>query len=181
MNSTLPWPHEDSGRSRDANQLERDAVIKRYAIGGAVGATFYLEPVSTLDVDVFIAFKQQPGSMLISPAAIFDYLKGFGCKMEGEHIVIGGWPVQFLPASGPLLEEALAGAGGVDVEGVSTRVLSAEHLAAIALQTGRAKDKARLLAFIEAKAIDFARFQEIVSRHGLTAQWQRFQQQFLAS
>ncbi len=163
------------------NQLERDAVIKRYAIGGAVGATFYLEPVSTLDVDVFIAFKQQPGSMLISPAPIFDYLKGFGCKMEGEHIVIGGWPVQFLPASGSLLEEALAGAGEVDVAGVSTRVLSAEYLAAIALQTGRAKDKARLLAFIEAKAIDSAHFQEIVSRHGLTAQWQRFQQQFLAS
>jgi hypothetical protein len=163
------------------NQMERDGVIKRYAIGGAVGATFYLEPVSTLDVDVFIAFKQQPGSMLISPAPIFDYLKGFGCKMEGEYIVISGWPVQFLPASRPLLEEALAGADEVDVEGVSTRVLSAEYLAAIALQTGRAKDKARLLAFIEAKAIDFAHFQEIVSRHGLTAPWQRFQQQFLAS
>ena len=28
------------------NQMEHDGVIKRYAIGGAVGATFYLEPVS---------------------------------------------------------------------------------------------------------------------------------------
>ena len=65
------------------NQMERDGVIKRYAIGGAVGATFYLEPVSTLDVDVFIAFKPQPGSTIVSPAPIFDYLKGFGCKMEG--------------------------------------------------------------------------------------------------
>lgn len=33
------------------NQMESDGVIERYAIGGAVGATFYLEPVSTLDVD----------------------------------------------------------------------------------------------------------------------------------
>jgi len=163
------------------NQMERDGVIKCYAIGGAVGATFYLEPVSTLDVDVFIAFKPQQESIIVSPAPIFDYLKGFGCKMEGEYIVISGWPVQFLPASEPLLGEALDNAVEVDVEGVSTRVLSAEYLAAIALQTGRAKDKARLLAFIEAKAIDVARFQEIVSRHGLTAQWQRFQQQFLAS
>jgi hypothetical protein len=31
------------------NQMEADGVIDRYAIGGAVGATFYLEPVATLD------------------------------------------------------------------------------------------------------------------------------------
>jgi len=35
------------------NRLEDDGVIERYAIGGAVGATFYLEPVATLDVDIF--------------------------------------------------------------------------------------------------------------------------------
>src|SRR5207244_10212485 len=93
------------------NRMQADGIIDRYAIGEAVGATFYLEPVSTLDVDVFIAFKPQQENIIVSPGPIFDYLKGFGCKMEGEHIVIGGWPVQFLPASSPLLEEALAGAG----------------------------------------------------------------------
>ena len=162
------------------NQMERDGVIKRYAIGGAVGATFYLEPISTLDVDVFIAFKPQPGSMIVSPAPIFDYLKGFGCKMEGEYIVISGWPVQFLPASGPLLEEALVNALEVDVEGEPARVLSAEYLAAIALQTGRAKDKARVLQFVEGDAIDRARFETLIAKHGLTPQWERFQQQFLS-
>lgn len=30
------------------NQMQADGVIERYAIGGAVGATFYLEPVATL-------------------------------------------------------------------------------------------------------------------------------------
>jgi hypothetical protein len=35
------------------NQLQAEGVIERYAIGGAVGATFYLEPVATLDVDIF--------------------------------------------------------------------------------------------------------------------------------
>jgi hypothetical protein len=29
------------------NQMQADGVIDRYAIGGAVGATFYLEPVAT--------------------------------------------------------------------------------------------------------------------------------------
>ena len=65
--------------------------------------------------------------------------------MEGEYIVIGGWPVQFLPPTGPLVDEALGQAVETDVEGVRARVFSAEHLAAIALETGRAKDKARLL------------------------------------
>jgi hypothetical protein len=163
------------------NQMQADLVIDRYAIGGAVGATFYLEPVSTLDVDVFIAFKPQPESILVSPAPIFDYLKKFGYKMDGEYIVIGGWPVQFLPASGLLLQEALDNAVQVDVEGEPARVLTAEYLAAVALQTGRAKDKARLLQFIEDRAFDSSSFEAIVAQHGLTQQWQRFQQQFLSS
>jgi hypothetical protein len=33
--------------------MQSDGVIERYAIGGAVGATFYLEPIATLDVDIF--------------------------------------------------------------------------------------------------------------------------------
>ncbi len=162
------------------NQMERDGVIERYAIGGAVGATFYLEPVSTLDIDVFIAFKPQQESIIVSPAPIFDYLKHFGCKMEGDYIVIGGWPVQFLPASGPLLEDALSDAVEVDVEGVRARVFTAEYLAAIALQTGRAKDKARLLQFIEAGAFDAKRFQGVLAKHGLFEAWQKFERQFLS-
>src|SRR5438552_6390741 len=73
------------------NQMERDGVIKRYAIGGAVGATFYLEPVSTLDVDVFIAFKQQPGKLIVSPEPVFEYLKARGGVMQGQPIV-APWP-----------------------------------------------------------------------------------------
>ena len=161
------------------NQLERDGVIQRYAIGGAVGATFYLEPVSTFDVDVFVAFKPRQESIIVSPAPIFDYLKRAGCNMEGEHIVISGWPVQFLPANGPLLEDALDSAVEVDVESESARVLTAEYLAAVALQTGRAKDKARLLQFIEAHALDRKKFEQLVERHGLTNKWREFQRQFL--
>jgi len=40
---------------RTINQMRADGVVEHYAIGGAVGATFYLEPISTLDVDVFVA------------------------------------------------------------------------------------------------------------------------------
>lgn len=162
------------------NQMQADGVIERYAIGGAVGATFYLEPVATLDVDIFIAFKSEAGHLLVSPQSIFDYLKARGCSMQGEYIMIANWPVQFLPPNTPLVEEALAQVIQKDVAGTPARVFSAEHLAAIALQTGRAKDKSRLLQFFEAAALDAPRFQEIVSRHGLVTAWQRFQQQFLS-
>jgi hypothetical protein len=162
------------------NQMQADGVIERYAIGGAVGATFYLEPIATLDVDVFITFKREAGGLIISPQPIFDYLKTRGCSMEAEYIVVAGWPVQFLPPTGPLVEEALRESVNKDVAGTPASVFTAEHLAAIALQTGRAKDKARLLQFIEAGALDAPRFQDIVSRHGLLAAWKRFEQQFLS-
>lgn len=161
------------------NQMEADGVVERYAIGGAVGATFYLEPVATLDVDIFVGFKQQPRQVLVSPRPIFDYLTARGGVVEGEYIVLAGWPIQFLPATSLLVEEALAEAVTVDVEGTPARVFTAEHLAAIALQTGRAKDHARLLQFIEAAAINAERFQGLVRRHGLLDRWQTFERRFL--
>jgi hypothetical protein len=53
------------------NQMQADSVIGNYAIGGAVGATFYLEPVAALDIDVFVSFyRGRAGSPL--PAASRD-------------------------------------------------------------------------------------------------------------
>src|SRR5438094_9306261 len=159
--------------------MKADRVITNYAIGGAVGATFYLEPVSTLDVDIFIDVHAMAGSSIISLDPIFSYLRERGCKMEGEYVVISGWPVQFLPPTGGLIEEALARAVEVDVQGIPARVFTAEHLAAIALQIGRAKDKARLLQFIEAGAMQAEVFQSILSRHRLADRWREFERTFL--
>ena len=161
------------------NQMQADGVIEHYAIGDGVGATFYLEPVATLDVDIFINFKSESEKLIISPQPIFDYLKARGCSMEGEYIMIAGCPVQFLPPGNPFVEEALSQAVQKDVAGTPARIFSAEHLSAVALQTGRAKDKSRLLQFIEEGALDASRFQEIISRHGLMPVWKQFKQQFL--
>lgn len=161
------------------NQMQADGVIERYAIGGAVGATFYLEPLATLDVDVFVAFRAEHGKLIATPKRIFDYLLERGCSVKGEYVMIAGWPVQFLPPTTPLVEEALEEAREVDVDGLPARVFSAEHLAIIALQTGRAKDKARLLQFVEEGALDASRFQAIVKRHGLIDAWTRFERQFI--
>ncbi len=160
------------------NQMLKDGVIESYAIGGAVGATFYLEPVSTLDVDIFIGVKMATDHALISLRPIYDYFKSRDGIIEGEYIILAGWPVQFLPPTSPLVEEALTDAVTIDVDGTPARVFSAEHLAAIALQTGRAKDKARLLQFIEADAIDKNRFENILAQHGLIEKWRHFQSLF---
>jgi hypothetical protein len=161
------------------NAMRRDGVIERYSIGGAVGATFYLEPVATLDVDVFVGFAHDRGRLTISPQPVFDYLKARGASVEGEYLVIAGWPVQFLPPTSPLVEEALATAREFDVEGETAFVFSAEHLAAIALQTGRAKDKARLGQFVESGALDATLFDEIIERHGLSEKWRRIEPLFV--
>lgn len=161
------------------NQMQDAGVIGRYAIGGAVGATFYLEPVRTIDVDVFVAIHAEPGSMLISLQPIYDYLTKRGYIAKGEYLVVKDWPVQFLSSTGPLIEEAITQARKFDVEDVPTYVFSAEHLVAIALQTGRAKDKARILQFKEADAFNPELLHEILQRHGLVDSWMRFEQQFI--
>jgi len=161
------------------NGLERDGIIERYAIGGAVGATFYLEPVATLDVDVFIVFRQHSNNLLLSLQPIYDYLIAKGGVIESEHVILAGWPVQFLPPTGPLVEEALSSAASVSVGDIPSRVFTAEHLAAIALQTGRPKDKARLLQFLESNVLDKVRFRAILERHGLDSAWMEFERTFL--
>ena len=80
------------------NAMETAGVIGRYAIGGAVGATFFLEPVATLDVDIFVALEPEPGQVMVSLRPIIDFLVARGGTLQGEYIVVAGWPVQFLPA-----------------------------------------------------------------------------------
>jgi hypothetical protein len=154
------------------NQMQADGVIGAYAIGGAVGAILYLEPAATMDLDIF-------GGLLVSLAPIYEYLKLRGGKVIDEYIEIGGWPVQFLPPSNDLENDAVAQAVATSVEGVRTRVMSAEHLVAIALRTGRPKDHIRILQFVEQEAVNRQKLQAILERNGLTAKWKEFECKYL--
>lgn len=161
------------------NRMRKDGVIGQYAIGGAVGALYYLETTSTVDVDIFVVLPETSGQLLtLSP--LYSYLQERGFKTEREAVIIGKWPVQFLPPAGPLEEEALAEAVMVDIDGVKTWVMTAEHLVAIALKTGRAKDCARIVSFIKQKAVNKRKLAAVLSRHGLEGKWQAFQRKYPA-
>lgn len=61
------------------NRMRTDGVIGKYAIGGAVGATFYLEPSATLDIDVFVSFQTGAIPLVCAMAAgPFGFLFGLG-------------------------------------------------------------------------------------------------------
>ncbi|MCE2693935.1 MAG: hypothetical protein LW645_06665 [Verrucomicrobiaceae bacterium] len=152
------------------NQLEAEGVISRYAIGGAVGAIFYMEPFLTYDLDVFVFLPQTAGGLLtLSP--IYEALKQRGFDAEGECVQIKGMPVQFLPAYNPLLEEALEQARDESYADTRARVLRPEHLAAIMVQTGRDKDRQRFTTFMEEAPLDAAYLQEVLTRHQLTTRF----------
>ncbi len=148
--------------------MQRAGVIESYAIGGAVAATYYLEPFTTMGLDIFVQLSPAPGSVLSN-----------GGRIQSEHVVIGSWPVQFLPAADPLELEALQQARPVDVEGTPTRVLLAEHLLALALRTGRLKDHNRIIQFLSEKVIDQAKMHTILQRHGLQSKWHEFERRYL--
>ena len=98
--------------------------------------------------------------------------------------MIEGWAVQFLPVSNALSLEALEQAVDVDMifspsePAVSTRVVSAEHVMATAIETGRPKDFTRLISFIETYEYDSGRFCRILTDHGLLDKWCSFCHKF---
>jgi hypothetical protein len=161
------------------NQMQVDGVISSYAIGEAIGATFYLEPTSTFDIDVFISLQNLPGSSLISLEPVYRYLQNRGYLPQKECILIEGWLVQFLPPGDALDEEALTQAIQADADGVPVHVMTAEHLVAIALKVARPKDKIRTAQFIESGILDENKLRQILERHGLLAKWKQFNDKYL--
>ena len=152
------------------NLMVKDGVVRDYAIGGAVAAIYYLEPFDTSDIDVFVQIETPENDLMIF-AALYEYLTGQGYELKGEFVNIEGFPVQFLPVFNPLTDEAVSGAQTVAYEQVTTRIMRAEHLVAIMLDTGRPKDYARIGMFLEQGAVDIDSLNAVLERHGLMEKW----------
>ncbi len=148
------------------NRLVWNGTLVQYAIGGAVAAAFYIEAVQTEDVDAFIFLPPSPsGLVLLSP--IYTELIALGGVVEHEHVRFGEWPLQILTDASDLVAEAIRKAREVTFEGVPTRVFRAEHLCAIALQTGRTKDLLRVALFLEQEKVDRNELLCLIQIYGL--------------
>ena len=159
------------------NRLVENKVIDNYAIGGAMGAVFYTEIVMTVDLDVFVLFPDDDN--LASLAPLYSRLNEWGYSpdaVESECVNIEGVPVQFLPAFDGLLQEALAAARTFDYQGVSARVMRAEHLAAICVQTGRPKDRLRVQTLVESDGFDGGEFNRILGQYQLAERFGQWKQ-----
>lgn len=151
------------------NSLVTEKIIIKYAIGGAFGLLFHTEPTLTFDVDVF-CFLPNVG-LLITLAPLYSYLTGLGYSTAAEHIIIEGIPVQFLLPPSTLVEEAVQTAVEFKFDEVPVWVFRYEYLLAVMLETGRKKDKVRLLMALESHEPDQSFLQQILTKHGLTEKW----------
>lgn len=79
------------------NRLVATGVIPSYAIGGAIGASFYIEAQATEDLDIFVVLPQSTRGLL-SLSPIYAACVAEGGVIEGEYVRFGAWPVQILPA-----------------------------------------------------------------------------------
>lgn len=159
------------------NELERKGLINRYAIAGGIAVLFYTEPVLTFDLDIFCLLPTPPGG-LVSLSPLYEKLKGMGYAAEAEHVMVEGMPVQFIPSYHPLVDEALAEAVEVRYRETTTRVVRAEHLLAIMLQTYRPKDRERMLLLLDEAKIDLSFVQAVLVRHGLVEKWEAFRKRY---
>ncbi len=159
------------------NELQIKGLIKRYVIGGGIAVLFYAEPILTYDLDVFCILPAEKGG-LISLSALYKYLRKKGYREQEEHIVIEGIPVQFIPAYNELVEEAIERAVEVKYKRMKTKIVRAEHLLAIMLQTYRPKDRERILLILDEAPIDMPYMKNVLERHGLQEKWSKFRRRY---
>jgi hypothetical protein len=152
---------------RVIEEMTRLGIIKAYAIGGGIAATYYIEPVLTYDLDVFFLPVKEGLDEL---APIYEFARRRAYVEQAEALLIEGFPVQFIPAYNDLVREAVADAATLKYRGVEANVVKAEFLAAIALQTGRPKDRDRVIRLLDSGAVDRVVLDGILKRHGLEEQ-----------
>src|SRR5215471_4332652 len=117
-----------------ANELVLAGLIKDYALGGALAAIYYTEPVATYAADIIFVASDKTLSAGIP--AIYSHLQSKGWRVEREHLLVKDFPVQFLAASG-LTDEAVREAESIQYEGVPAKVFRPEYIIAVAASVGR--------------------------------------------
>jgi hypothetical protein len=149
--------------------MVEEGLIKDYAIGGGIAVMFYIEPFLTYDIDIFILIEhKQKNLVILTP--LYDYLKKSGYKWKGEHMIVEGIPVQFIPAD-ELEEYAIKNAKKITYEGMDTKIVRPEYLIAILLRAGRKKDINKIEQILEETKLDASKLKKILGKYSLLSKF----------
>ncbi|MBE9501680.1 MAG: hypothetical protein IMY87_04545 [Chloroflexi bacterium] len=133
-------------------------MIKDYAIGGGYAVNYYLEPILTYDLDIFVLMTTDE-----EYSALYQHFKSRKYEIRDVYILIEGMPVQFLPSFiSPLIDEAIRRAKRIRVKGTASKVLTVEYLIATLLMAFRPKDKMVIPCLLE--QADMGLLNEILGR-----------------
>jgi len=159
------------------NKMQAEGLFKRYAIGGGIGALFYIEPIATFDLDIFVILSDE-SSTLVSLSPLYYWLAQKGYNTQGGHVIIEGIPVQFIPVYNDLIEEAVRNSVVKVYENTRTYVLQPEYLIAILVQTSRPKDRERLIKFLDESELCFEKLDAILLKYDLKKAYDNFRRQY---
>jgi hypothetical protein len=151
-------------------ELYKSGLVRAYAIGGGIAATYYIEPILTYDLDIFF-IPTTEGLDVLSP--IYRELKKRGYSLEKELVIIESIPVQFIPVYNDLVEEAVETAVESTYKRVRTRILRPEYLLAIALQTDRSKDRERAIQLLSQAKLNSRLLAGLLKKYGLSEKYQK--------
>ncbi len=155
------------------NLMQKEGLFQTYAIGGGIAALFYIEPITTFDLDIFVILPES-SELIVSLSPLYTWLEKAGYSPCHAQVLIEGVPVQFIPIYNDLIKEALHNAVERTYGNTVTWVIGAEYLMAIMLQTYRAKDKDRLAKFMDQADISMKSLISILKKHHLKDKFERF-------
>jgi hypothetical protein len=157
--------------------MRDEQVFASYAVGGGIAALFYIEPIATFDLDVFVLLSSNT-SAIVSLSSIYSWLEKHGYKPDKEQIIIEGVPVQFIPIYNDLVKNAIRDSVQKEYRTTSISVIRAEYLMAIMIQTYRPKDRDRLMKFIDEADIDDKLLSSILEKHNLKNAFAEFKRKY---
>lgn len=162
------------------DDMQDVGIVEKYAIGGAFAAILHNEPISTIDLDIFFFLAEKNDSPILSLEAIYEFAKQKGFSFDHEFVNIHGWLVQFVEAShNELWKEAIENADIIKIENLDTKVIGKEHLIAMWIFAGRAKDYQKITMFWEADFLDEEKLFNILEKHNLKAKWDKESWRFI--
>lgn len=160
------------------NDMVKDGVIREYVVGGATALLYFSKPTFTEDIDVFVYTPQQ-SSLLIDLSPVYSYLvEKKGAVVRGEHVLIEGYPVQFLVPYDDLSREAFRNAIAIRLRRFRFKIFDLEYLMAIMIQLGKAKYRERLRVLSEDRAFDEKKLRPILKRFRLVEKWDKIMRSF---